>query len=91
MITTASVFLIFLVTAFLTVLLVGAVRRYALTRKLLDVPNERSSHTIPTSRVGGVAIVAISSIGFLVAAVFGILDYSLTLGLLVGVRLEPLD
>ena len=33
-------------------------RRYALTRpKLVDMPNERSSHQIPTPRIGGVAIV----------------------------------
>lgn len=37
----------------LTILL----RRYALARSLVDVPNERSSHQIPTPRGGGVAIV----------------------------------
>jgi Fuc2NAc and GlcNAc transferase len=38
-------------------LLTGAVRRYAISRSLLDHPNERSSHEIPTPRGGGVAIV----------------------------------
>lgn len=38
-------------------------RRYALARSLLDVPNERSSHSVPTPRGGGVAIV----IAFVVA------------------------
>ncbi|MFG3694039.1 glycosyltransferase family 4 protein [Stutzerimonas stutzeri] len=33
------------------------VRRYALHRNLVDVPNRRSSHTVPTPRGGGVAIV----------------------------------
>jgi Fuc2NAc and GlcNAc transferase len=33
-------------------------RRYALQRDLLDVPNLRSSHSSPTPRGGGVAIVA---------------------------------
>lgn len=37
--------------------LTGALRRYALKRSLIDVPNARSSHTIPTPRGGGVAIV----------------------------------
>ena len=32
-------------------------RRYALRRDLLDIPNERSSHSVPTPRGGGVAIV----------------------------------
>ncbi|MDD3651790.1 glycosyltransferase family 4 protein [Immundisolibacter sp.] len=37
--------------------LTGAMRRYALARRLLDIPNARSSHTTPTPRGGGVAIV----------------------------------
>lgn len=37
--------------------LTAALRRYALQRSLIDVPNARSSHTVPTPRGGGVAIV----------------------------------
>lgn len=33
------------------------VRRYALVRQLVDVPNERSSHQLATTRGGGLAIV----------------------------------
>ncbi|TLP61149.1 MULTISPECIES: MraY family glycosyltransferase [Pseudomonas] len=32
-------------------------RRYALARSIIDIPNARSSHTLPTPRGGGVAIV----------------------------------
>ena len=38
--------------------LTALIRRYALSTNLLDRPNERSSHTVPTPRGGGVAIVA---------------------------------
>ena len=38
--------------------LTALMRRYALSRSLLDVPNARSSHVIPTPRGGGMAIVA---------------------------------
>ncbi|MFJ3521365.1 glycosyltransferase family 4 protein [Pseudomonas sp. NPDC090203] len=41
-------------------------RRYALHKSLLDIPNGRSSHTVPTPRGGGVAIV-VSYLGALVA------------------------
>lgn len=41
-------------------------RRYALHKSLLDIPNGRSSHTVPTPRGGGVAIVA----GYLIALVW---------------------
>lgn len=34
-------------------------RRYALARKIIDVPNARSSHSVPTPRGGGVAIVLV--------------------------------
>jgi glycosyltransferase WbpL len=37
--------------------LTWVLRRYALARYLVDVPNERSSHLIPTPRGGGMAIV----------------------------------
>ena len=43
--------------------LTGLIRRYALARELMDLPNARSSHSIPTPRGGGVAIV----ISFLIA------------------------
>lgn len=41
----------------LSLLLTGAMRRYALARSLMDIPNARSSHRVPTPRGGGVAIV----------------------------------
>jgi Fuc2NAc and GlcNAc transferase len=37
--------------------LTGRVRHYALAFALIDHPNDRSSHTVPTPRGGGVAIV----------------------------------
>lgn len=41
-----------------TFILTGLLRRYALARRLLDIPNQRSSHSVPTPRGGGLAIVA---------------------------------
>jgi Fuc2NAc and GlcNAc transferase len=46
-----------------SLLLTWILRRYALSRSLIDIPNARSSHSVPTPRGGGVAIV----ISFLVA------------------------
>ena len=50
---------------------VEAVRRFALRRQILDVPNERSSHVAPTPRGGGVAIVAACAAGWAVDAASG--------------------
>ncbi len=33
------------------------VRQFALKKDIIDIPNERSSHSIPTPRGGGLAIV----------------------------------
>src|SRR5690625_2955384 len=38
-------------------LLTGAVRYYSLRKQILDIPNERSSHKVPTPRGGGLAFV----------------------------------
>lgn len=43
--------------------LTGWVRKLALARGVVDVPNERSSHLIPTPRGGGVAIVTATLAG----------------------------
>lgn len=47
----------------LSYLSVVAIRRLALRHKLLDIPNDRSSHTAPTPRGGGLAIVIVVLIG----------------------------
>ncbi|QCY13775.1 glycosyltransferase family 4 protein [Pseudomonas sp. MPC6] len=40
-----------------SLIMTAALRRYALARSIIDIPNARSSHSIPTPRGGGVAIV----------------------------------
>lgn len=50
--------LFFLLLAFsLSFFLTIFIRKYAISHQVVDVPNERSSHTMPTPRGGGVAIV----------------------------------
>ncbi len=46
----------------LTALLTGAFRKFAISKKRLDVPNERSMHTVPVPRGGGMAIVLVFSL-----------------------------
>ncbi|CAI8863793.1 MULTISPECIES: MraY family glycosyltransferase [Pseudomonas] len=52
-----SVWLWLVVVLGLSLALTWALRRYALARSLIDIPNARSSHSVPTPRGGGVAIV----------------------------------
>ncbi len=44
----------------------GLLRRYALARSVLDIPNSRSSHTVPTPRGGGGAVVVAFLLGMIV-------------------------
>lgn len=57
--------------AVLSFVLTAVLRRYALAQSIIDIPNARSSHTIPTPRGGGVAIV----VSFLASLpVFGVFE-----------------
>jgi Fuc2NAc and GlcNAc transferase len=57
---------LFVSTGIAAWLMTGALRRYALSRSLLDIPNARSSHTLPTPRGGGLAFVLAFLVGMLV-------------------------
>ncbi|MDQ7090127.1 MAG: glycosyltransferase family 4 protein [Methylococcales bacterium] len=51
--------LFFLLTFLLSGLATYLIRHYALNKKLLDIPNARSSHVIPTPRGGGLSVVIV--------------------------------
>lgn len=60
-----------------------AIRRYALaSSSLIDVPNARSSHAVPTPRGGGVAIVAAFTLGCVLLVAAGRMPVSWLPGLL---------
>ncbi len=58
------------------------VRRYALRTELLDHPNDRSSHTVPTPRGGGVAIVASFMLLVLALGLLGLIEQRLMIAAL---------
>jgi Fuc2NAc and GlcNAc transferase len=64
---------IFLFALVASIALTGLLRRYALAASLLDVPNARSSHTLPTPRGGGVAIVIVFLLGIIPLSLSGLL------------------
>ena len=58
----------------LSFVLTAALRHYALTRSLLDVPNDRSSHSVATPRGGGVSIVVAFLLSMTVMCSLGYVD-----------------
>ena len=77
-----AVWLMLLLVASASLVLTGVLRRYALSRSLLDIPNARSSHSVPTPRGGGVAIVISFLLALPVMAALGWLAWPLLWALL---------
>src|SRR4051812_36564584 len=73
-----------LAVALLSAALTGLVRSAAERSNLLDIPNDRSSHTRPTPRGGGVAIVLASLAGFAALWILGRLGGSALAALAAG-------
>jgi Fuc2NAc and GlcNAc transferase len=68
----------------IALLLTAYVRRFAVSRGLLDRPNARSSHSIPTPRGGGLAIVISATLSLLGLAFFGGANLDVAITLLAG-------
>ncbi len=66
----------------LALFLTGLLRRYALACSLLDIPNARSSHLVPTPRGGGVAIVVSFLLALSLFAGMGLIVWPLAWALL---------
>lgn len=64
--------------------LTGLVRRYALWREVLDRPSDRSAHTAPTPRGGGLAVAAAIFAGLGLAVAVGLIGRALGLALVGG-------
>jgi len=65
-------------------LLTQVVRRLAVGGGVLDIPNPRSSHGVPTPRGGGAAIVLVTTVGVLLFALRGTIHWQLACVLTAG-------
>ena len=63
------------------------VKRYAITKQIIDTPNQRSSHTTPTPRGGGVAIVISFFVGVFYCYFANIITKDLFFALLCSIPL----
>ena len=70
-----------MVTAIASWWLTGAFRLFALDRRLLDVPNERSAHTTPTPQGAGIVIAGTASAAILLYAAIDAISWRHAIGL----------
>jgi Fuc2NAc and GlcNAc transferase len=71
---------VFLLALVCAAVAVGLVRRFAMRRRIMDLPNERSSHHVPVARGGGLGLL----VGLGLASVLlvaGVLSLALTVAL----------
>lgn len=85
-----SVFIFYVVVFSITLLLTYFVRVWVIRVSVMDIPNERSSHSVPTPRGGGIAIAIVwfLAISFLFARKE--IDKNLFLGLLCGLPISAI-
>jgi Fuc2NAc and GlcNAc transferase len=81
---TSGMILVVLMAFVVAVIGTGLMRRYALHRNLVDVPNMRSSHASPTPRGGGAAVVLAFFASLWLLACVGLVDYRVLSALLIG-------
>ena len=64
-----------------SMLITGWVRRYALKHSVMDEPNERSSHSIPTPTGGGLSISLSFLAGIILLAVLAVIPVNIAVAL----------
>ena len=66
----ATYLILSIASLIISLLSVGYIRKY-FSRQLLDIPNERSSHEVPTPRGGGMGFIVAFAITSAIAAILG--------------------
>jgi Fuc2NAc and GlcNAc transferase len=80
----STIILVALMAFVASVITTGMMRRFALQKNLIDVPNERSSHASPTPRGGGVGIVIAYFAAAILLAAIGLMGAKILGALLIG-------
>ena len=80
-----ALFILFLLMVVLiSYFMTGFVRKYSITHAVIDVPNARSSHDVPTPTGGGIAIVLALSASMIIFYFTGYFSLPLLLAIGVG-------
>lgn len=83
--------LLLIVLFILSYFLTRIVRYYSLKKNIIDIPNSRSSHSVPTPRGGGLAILISWYFGLTCIYLLGIIETKLYLALISGAILAVIS
>lgn len=77
-------FLLYIILFLFSFFLTFFIRKLAIRKSILDFPNERSSHKIPTPKVGGLAIAVVWFAGLFYLYITDKIEYRLFFGFIPG-------
>ena len=80
-----TIYMILFLLFILSFLLTYFTKNYAIKKSLIDIPNDRSSHTIPTPHGGGIAIAITWFVGLSYLDINKLIDTNLFYALMIGV------
>jgi len=83
--------IIYIFLLILSLSLTYLIKNYAIKKSLVDIPNERSSHSVPTPLGGGIAIAITWFLGILYLFFMGQVGSSLYLALMVGIVISVIS
>jgi len=83
--------MIYILLLILSFTLTYLIKNYAIKKSLVDIPNDRSSHTTPTPHGGGIAIAISWFLGISYLFYFDDIDSSLYYSLMVGVVISSVS
>jgi len=78
---------IFILITLSSSVIIHFIRKYAIKNRLIDIPNNRSSHASPTPKSGGIAIVITMLITIMSLALYELIDINITLSMIVGLSI----
>lgn len=85
-----SASLIFVLVVLCSNLIIYSVREFSIRKKILDIPNNRSSHSLPTPKGGGLSIVIIMIVTIILLSCEDLIAIDITMAMIIGLIIVSL-
>ena len=82
--------LIFVLVVLCSNVIIYSVRKFSIRKKILDIPNSRSSHSLPTPKGGGLSIVIIMIVTIVSLSNKNLIATDITMAMVIGLIIVSL-